>query len=306
MEWSNTKYFFAISEAFRDELENDRNSLKNEYPSSDEEYQKSVCHTCDDCESCTEREGAHIPHEDSCWSDIEPEKGNECSDDNETECCENEESFRVCNHRIDCITEEEKSPCKTIKSISDIDTISSRYKDEDKKRNIEVPDLHASKKWNMERCIIEFEIEPICPNESEEDKENHLDPSGESLGSPDATNIQIIIDESDTSDTDESKKCNIGFMAIPEAISEACTKILFHPRTKILNDNSKYRNNKYCQDNEDSPHGWRSSFSLMESSKFFCFSNQCFFTYLFSHFILLKNSDPEWHDEKGNATRKYE
>ena len=146
--------------------------------------------------------------------------------------------------------------------------------------------------------VSEFLIEPIGSDESEEDEEYHLDSSWESLRSTDTTDIEVVIDESDTTNTDKSKEGNIRLISIPETVFEAPSECWLCPWSHVLDhDREDYQENN-GKENDGSSHSRCSWFSLMQSRELFRFSHECLFPYLFPHLILHEKWYPIGHHEK--------
>lgn len=160
---------------------------------------------------------------------IEPEEGYQRSCNNETKSRKNKESHTIGDKTICYILKKKESPGKTIEAICDVYTIGTRIEYEYKEWDIEVSEFDYPDKWNMNTRISEFSIEPPCTDESEHDEEYRLYSHRESLGLSYPTDIEVVIYESYSTDTDKCKYYYVCLITIPETIMYACPKDFHHP-----------------------------------------------------------------------------
>ncbi len=237
VKWSDTKYFFPISELLTGHLENYGNRLDDKEASCYQKDNERIGHHRDDSKGSSERKWSEVAHIKFGRFYIEPQKGNKRSWYNHAERREDIEVFIVTNKCIDGIVEEEETSCKTIKSIGNIHTIRHAYDDENKEGYIYKRESDIAKKWNIHRMIPEFRIEPPGTHTSKKKKERHFDSSGKSFGSSDFSDIEIVIDTSDSANRKERKKWKEGFFSIPEGVFEGKTdNAIYFPSKEVSND----------------------------------------------------------------------
>jgi hypothetical protein len=122
--------------------------------------------------------------------------------------------------------EHEESSCESIESVGDIDTVGSRDEYEDKYPYIEISEVDIPHEWNSYRGESELLMEPVGTDDSEHYEESHLHPCREALGPTDLPDIEIVIDESDESDTHEREYDKIGLLTVPERVIHTSSEIL--------------------------------------------------------------------------------
>lgn len=218
MEWCNFKNLFAIPEFLGGELDDDGADLEDVDTGDDAEDDECVGHHGDDTEIGAECERADVSHVELSGFDIEPEEGDEGSDDEHTDGGEDEKALIVGNEGVDDIIEEEESAGESVESVGDIDRIGHGDDDEDEEGNIEESDFECPEEGDTETGVSEFDIEPVGSKSGENHEEDHLESCRESLSSPDPANIKVIIYESDESDTREREESEIGLVSIPETV----------------------------------------------------------------------------------------
>lgn len=81
VEWGDPEDFFPVSELLRRELDDDRADLEDIDSGDDDENRERIGHHSHDSEVRTESERADITHIELGGFYIEPEKCDECSDD---------------------------------------------------------------------------------------------------------------------------------------------------------------------------------------------------------------------------------
>ncbi len=298
MKWCNSEYFFAIAEFFTHELDDHWECLEYEYATHHDEPEECICHHSDDGESRTEWQWADISHEYTRWMDVEPEESHQCPCDDETEGWEDIESHTIGDESICRILEQEESTSESVESVGDIDWIGSWVEYQDKKWNIRIAKVDHPEEWDMDRWVTEFRIEPVGTEWAKYDEEDCLYTCWESLGLADATDIEYIIDEANCSDTEESEHDYIGFLAVPESMTDTPSEYAFHPWTHGVHSDREYGQYDNCHDDEDSAHCWCSFFSFMELGELDRLTHESFFTYLFPHLQSREKSDTIWHDDK--------
>lgn len=122
----------------------------------------------------------------------------------------------ITNKCVQRIVKKQKSACESIESVSDIDTICHRCNNQYEERNIKISYIYIWKKWNTDSRLFEFKVKPKCSKCPKKKKKGELHSGRKSLGSSDFFYIQIIIDESNSTNSKECKKSEVGFISIPE------------------------------------------------------------------------------------------
>lgn len=237
MEWCNFKNLLAIPETLGGELDDDGADLEDVDTGDNDEDDECVSHHGDDTEIGAECERTDVPHIELGGLDIEPEESDEGSDDEHTDSREDEEALIVGNESVDDIVEEEESASKTVKTVGDIDRIGHSDDDEYEEGNIEKSNLKCPEERDAESGMTEFDIEPICSESSKDSKENYFDSCREALGSPDSTYIEIIVYESDETDTRECEKGEVGLVSIPETVLDIYIEYTLNIGCKKMDDN---------------------------------------------------------------------
>lgn len=145
VKWGNFKDLFSTTEFFGRDLNGGGKNFENVNSRDDDKNQDSIGHEGDYGEICPECEGSDIAHVEFSGLDIKPEKCNESSYDDETQCRQNHESTIVADECIHRIIKQKKSSSKPIKSVGDIDRICHRdhYKHEESQVN--PTDINRSK-----------------------------------------------------------------------------------------------------------------------------------------------------------------
>jgi len=230
--------FFPVSQFLGSELDDDGADLEDVDTGDNDEDDECIGHHGDDTEIGAECERADVPHIE-LGLDIEPEESDEGSDDEHTDSREDEEALVVSNEGVDDIIKEEESASKTVETIGDIDRIGHSDDDEYEEGNIEESNLECPEERDAESSMTEFDIEPIGSESGENSKENHFDSCRETLGSPDPSDIEIVVYESDESDTCEREESEIGFVSIPETVLNGNTEDILDICCEKLSDNGK-------------------------------------------------------------------
>lgn len=218
MEWGNFKNLLAIPELLGSELDDDGADLEDVDTGDDDEDDEGVGHHGNDTEIGTECERADVAHVELGGLDVEPEEGDEGSDNEHTDGGEDEEALIIGDEGVDDIVEEEESAGESIESVGDIDRIGHGDDDEYEEGNIEESDFECPEEGDAETGVSEFDIEPIGSKSGENHEENHLESCREPLGSPDPADIEVIIHESDESDTREREEGEVGLVSVPETV----------------------------------------------------------------------------------------
>jgi len=293
---SDAEYFFPISQFLGGELDDDGADLEDVDTGNDDEDDECVGHHGDDTEIGAEGEWADVAHVELGGFDIEPEKGDEGSDDEHTNCREDEEALIIGDEGINDVVEEEESAGESVESIGDIDRIGHGDDDEYKKRDIEESDLECPEERDTKTGMSEFDIEPVGSESGEYCQEDHFNPCRETFGSADPTHIEIVIHKSDESDTCECKESKISFISIPEAVFHTDTEDVLDIGCKKLDD---YGNGDEWENREEdytSAHYWSSGFVFVEFGEFGRLTHECLFANLFAELVSAKKSDI-WGDE---------
>ena len=97
----------------------------------------------------------------------------------------------------------------------------------------------------VDSTISELIIEPVWSEEPEYHQEEHLDLGRESLGTPDSSDVEIVIYHTDDTHTHEREYDDIGLTSIPETITESDSKYLRESVAIVL---SYYRYEYYDED----------------------------------------------------------
>lgn len=239
MEWSDTKNLFAISKLLGGELDDDGADLEDVDTGNDDEDDECVGHHGDDTEIGAECERADVSHIELGGLDIEPEESNEGSDDEHTDSRENKEALIVGNESVDDIVEEEESASETVETIGDIDRIGHSNDDEYEEGNIKESNLECPEEGDTETGVSEFDIEPVGSESGENHEEDHLESCRETLGSPNPTDIEIVVHETDEADTREREEGEVGLVSIPETVLNSDTEDVLDIRCEKLSDNRK-------------------------------------------------------------------
>lgn len=277
-------------------MDNDGANLEDIDTGDYDEDDEGIGHHGDDAEIGAESEGADVTHIKLGGLDVEPEEGDECSDDEHTNSRKDEESLVIGNEGVDSIIEEEKSTSETVETVGDIDRIGHSDDDEYEEGNIKESNLECPEERDAEASMTEFDIEPIGSESSKNSEENHLDSCRESLGPSDFAHIEIIVYESNESDTRECKEGEVGLISIPETVLNIDAEDILDIGCEKVNNN---RNDDEWEDREENntgTHYWRPGFIFMKFKKFCRLTHECLFADLLTELVSLEESDI-WRDE---------
>ena len=294
VKWCYAKYFFSISEFFGKHLNDDRKHLKPEYSTGYKKHDESIGHHRHNSECRTKWERTDVSHDELRRLYIEPEKRYQRTTYDEAKCWQYHQALIIAYEGIYCVIKEEETTCESIESIGDIHTVRHRRDDKDKKRDIPYTEVEIPYKRYAYFRISQLEVEPVCSECTEEEKEYEFYSGRESFGSTDFFDIEIVIDESDASYCEEREKCEIGFISIEKWKGN----IESETRSKILENHRKNHHEKYNTKNNSSSHSRCSYFSSMETSKLCRLSDESFFPNLLSEIMSVEKSDIWRYHEK--------
>lgn len=296
MERSDAKYLFSVPEFFRSELDNNGTYLEDVDPGDDEKNCERIGHHRHDPEIGAECQGAHITHIEFGGLDIEPQKCDECPDDEHADSREDKKAVGVGYKGVYDIVEEEESTREPIEPIGHIHRIRHGDDDEYEEGDVENPETYLSEKREMESGVPKFYIEPIGPKTCKYRQKHHFYPSRESLGTSDSSDIQVVVHETDESDGREREEGKIGLIPIPETVFYLDTQYILYFRGEKVNDH-RNGNERENRDKDDSgAHGWGPGLVFMELRKLRSLSDEGLFANLFPKLVSMEETDV-WRNE---------
>ncbi len=294
----DAKDFFPVSKFLACDLYEHRKGFKNKNSAHDHECYHGIGEKCHNGESGTEWERSGVAHEEFCRGNVEPEKCKKNTDNDEGESREDVESAGVGNCSVCHKLEHQESSGESVESVRYIDAVGCRDEYEDKDRNVEKSKVHFSEKRNGYGVVFEFPVKPECTEECKNYEEYHFDSCGESFGSTDTANVQIIVECSDGTHGNKSEHHYVGFLLVPEAVGESESEPLHCDILKELG-NDRYEGNGYEGKNHDkSSHRGGPLFFSVQFLEFFRFSYQSFTADVFPETIPVEESDSARHNEE--------
>lgn len=311
VERSDSEDLLSIPELLRGDLDDHRYDLKEVDSRYDEQDDERVREHGDDSEIRSEREGSHIPHVEFRRFDIEPEEGDERSDDDHAECTEDEHLMIEGDDRVDRIIEEQQSSGKSIETVGDIHRIRHGDDDEDEDGDIEETEIQISEEWHIEAGMSELEVEPIGSERSEQDEPEHLEFRADPLRPSDSADVHIIIHKSQQSDGREREERKIGLAPIPEGILDLISGVGQPEKAEEIVPVSQEEDRKDDEESDNSKdhsasHRGGSCLFGVELREFGSLSDERIIPYLLPELVSIEESDVERSHRKRDDERKHQ